>query len=355
MNKKYKKGTMLVSVLLLLASCSGKGNSANDNGSDVQTTVTVKEMIVGGDTSASGDFNYSGTVEEETGTALSFSIGGTIRQLNVKVGDKVHRGQLIATVDPTSVKNSYEMARTNRIQAQDAYDRYKQLHDKGSLPEIRWVEVQSKLQEAVSAENIARKNLSDCNLYAPYDGIISEKNAEVGQNVSPGMPVAKLVTTKVLNVKISVPESEMASVILRQRADIRVQALNGKNFSGYVAEKSVIADPMSRSYAVKIRVQEASQDLLPGMVSEVKLLGGKKTEVEASSPIIIPANLIQLADDNSNFVWLDEEGKAVRRTIVCGDFQSNGVVVKSGLKVGDKLIVEGQQKVCNGSLLKVKK
>ncbi len=342
-----------LSASLMMTSCSSKGNEAK--GDATQDAILVEEMTIGTASSSYGDFNYSGTVEEETGTALSFSMGGTIRQLNVKVGDRVRRGQLIATVDPTSVKNSYEMARTNRIQAQDAYDRYKQLHDKGSLPDIRWVEVQSKLQEAVSAENIARKNLSDCNLYAPYDGIISEKNAEVGQNVAPGMPVAKLVTTKVLNVKISVPESEMANVAIHQRADIRVQALNGKMFSGYVTEKSVIADPISRSYDVKIRVQGASKDLLPGMVSEVKLLGGKASKIDASSPIIIPATLIQLADDNSSFVWLDEGGKAVRRTISLGEYQSNGVIVKSGLKAGDKLIVEGQQKVCNGSVLKVKR
>ena len=73
---------------------------------------------------------------------------------------------------------------------------------------------------------------------------------------------------------------------------------------------------------------------------------------EASSCIIIPASLIQLGDDNSNFVWVDEGGKAVRRTIVCGEYMSQGVSIVSGLKHGDKLIVEGQLKVCTGTPLK---
>ena len=343
---------ILMVALSMVVGCSDK------IGTDAPVdTVKVKEIIVGegGMSSASGKFGYSGTVEEENGAVLSFSQGGTIKQLRVKVGDRVSRGQLIATVDPTSVRNAYDMARSTRSQAEDAYKRMKQLHDKGSLPDIKWVEVQSQLQQAQSAENIARKNLGDCNLYAPFDGVISEKNAEVGQNAAPGMPVVKLVTTNVLNVVISVPESEMATIHMRQHADIVVQALGGKHYSGYVAEKGVIADPVSRSYNVKIRVEGADGALLPGMVSQVALAGVSADSYDGvATAIVIPAQLVQLADDNSNFVWVDEGGKAVCRHIVCGEYSSNGVTIVSGLSRGDKLIVEGQQKVSVGSRLKTK-
>ena len=343
---------MMMVASSMMAGCSGK------TGTDAPVdTVKVKEMIVGecGTTSASGDFGYSGTVEEENGAVLSFSQGGTIKQLRVKVGDRVRRGQLIATVDPTSVRNAYDMARSTRSQAEDAYKRMKQLHDKGSLPDIKWVEAQSQLQQAQSTENIARKNLGDCNLYAPFDGVISEKNAEVGQNAAPGMPVVKLVTTNVLNVVISVPESEMATIHMRQHADIVVQALGGKHYSGYVAEKGVIADPVSRSYSVKIRVEGADGALLPGMVSQVGLAGVSADSYDGVDiAIVIPAQLVQIADDNSNFVWVDEGGKAVCRHIVCGEYSSNGVTIVSGLSRGDKLIVEGQQKVSSGTKLSTK-
>ncbi len=325
--------------------------------------VKVKEMMVGeiGLTScvgakvnggATADYGFSGTVEEENGSSLSFSTGGTIMQLKVNVGDRVSKGQLIASVDPTSVRNSYEMARAAKEQAKDAYDRLKQLHDKGSLPDIKWVEAQSNLQQATSAENIARKSLGDCQLYAPFSGVVSEKYAEVGQNAAPGMPIVKLVTTDVLNVKISVPESEMANIRIRQSARIQVQALGGKQFAGYVVEKGVIADPVSRSYSVKIRVEGSHQGLLPGMVSQVALVNtGADVSKSGGMPVVIPASIIQIADDNSYFVWVDEGGKAACRPVTLGEYKSNGVVVKSGLKYGDRLIVEGQQKVCKGTKL----
>lgn len=333
-----------IPVALLTLSCGKKAETQ----ARVEP-VLVKEMTVCGGANAAGS-RYSGTVEEENGVALSFSMGGTISRLNVNVGDHVRRGQLIASVDPTSVKNSYEMAHATRVQAEDAFKRMKQLHDKGSLPEMKWVEVQSQLQQAVSAENIALKSLGDCNVYAPADGVISEKNAEVGQNVVPGMPVAKLVTTRVLNVKISVPESEMQHLRVRQRARIQVQALGGKWFGGYVVEKGVIADPMTRSYSVKIRVEGSTGGMLPGMVADVQLAN---VSAHSATPIVISVSLLQLADDNTTFVWVDEGGKAVRRPVVCGEYMSDGVEVRSGLKSGDKLIVEGQQKVCSGTPLKV--
>lgn len=340
----------------LLVSCGKKAD-----GQASEKPVKVKEMVVGaGCFTADGSqadevgINYSGTVEEENGVALSFATGGTIKQLRVKVGDRVRRGQLIASVDPTSIKNSFDMAHATRQQAEDAFKRMKQLHDNGSLPDIKWVEAQSQLQQAVSAENIARKSLNDCNLYAPMDGVISEKNAEVGQNAAPSMPIAKLVTTRVLNVKIAVPEKEMTGIHVRQRAIIQVQALDGRRFSGYIIEKGVIADPITRSYSVKIRVEGATDGLLPGMVSSVSLnkVSATSSVSNENSTIVIPASLVQLGDDNSNFVWVDEGGKAVRRTIVCGEYMSNGVSIVSGLKSGDKLIVEGQQKVCTGTPLK---
>lgn len=331
------QGVSFLFVALLLASC-GKEEKAQTVG-----PVKVKEMVVGA-TGAHGEYGYSGTVEEESGSVLSFTMGGTLTQLRVKVGDRVQKGQLIATVDPTTVRNSYDMARTMKAQAEDAYKRMKQLHDKGSLPEIKWVEAQSQLDQAVSAEKIARKNLSDCNLYAPMSGVVSEKYMEVGQNAGPGVPVVKIVTTKVQNVVVAVPEGEVSKIALRQGADIIVPALQNRAYHGTVVEKGVIADPISRSYSVKIRLANTDAQLLPGMVAKVAVGSS-----DASSTVIIPANLLQLADDNTFFVWVDEGGQAVRRSVACGQYVANGVIITSGLQNGDKLICEGQQKVCTGT------
>lgn len=329
---------LAVSASLALAGCQVKEEKTGG-----PSPVRVKVMKVAlSEQKTSGRF--SGTVEEAAGTPLSFSVMGTVNAVSFRLGDRVEKGQLLASLDATSVRSSYDAAKAALVQAEDAYRRMKELHGKGSLPEIKWVEVQSKLQQARSMEEMARKNLKDCKLYAPFSGVIADKSVEVGQNVIPGMAVGKLLGVSRLKVKISMPESEIASVSLHQKAEIVVPALGSRRFSGMVSEKGIMADPFSRSYEVKIDVTDAGGDLMPGMVAEVRLAGA-----DGGTAVIVPARIVQLDEKNRSFVWIDNNGVAEKRVISCGDFAGDGVVITSGLKVEDRIIVEGQQKVCNGT------
>ena len=119
---------------------------------------------------------FSGTVQEENGSSLSFPLMGRVKSVKVDLGSRVRQGQLLATLDEVSMQNTYQAAKATLKQAEDAYQRMKELHEKGSLAEMKWVEVQSKLQQAQSMEAVARKNLTDCQLYAPFSGVIAEKS-----------------------------------------------------------------------------------------------------------------------------------------------------------------------------------
>jgi RND family efflux transporter MFP subunit len=283
---------------------------------------------------------FSGTVEEEVGTLVSFPMGGTIQTLHVAIGQRVVAGQLLATIDPTSAKSSYDAALAVLDQARDAYARMKQLYDKGSLPEIQWIEVQSKLQQAESMESIAKKNLSDCKIYAPYSGVIASKDVEVGQQVAPGMTVTKVVKIDRVKIKIAVPEAEIATVKVGQEATVSVTALGNQTFTGHVIEKGVAANPLSHAYEVKILVENRSKALMPGMVSKIALVAD-----DAALAIALPGNVVQLDENNQTFVWVAEDGHAVRRFVTCGEASPKGVNIVAGLQADDVVIVEGQQKV----------
>lgn len=324
---------------LVLVGCrQGEGEKKS-----VVSPVKVKvAQVLTSDVGSTGRF--SGTVEEANGTSLSFAVMGTVKTIHIGLGDRVAKGQLVATVNPLSMQSTYDAAKAALEQAEDAYRRMKELYDKGSLPEIKWVEVQSKLQQAKSMEEVARKSLEDCKLYAPFGGIISEKLVEVGQNVMPGVPVARLVTASLLKVKIAVPETEIAAITTGQQAMITVPALGGRSFRGTVVEKGIVANPLSRSYDVKMRVDDGDKELMPGMVTEVVL-----TDTTKEALYVIPAHIVQLDEQNNSFVWVNDAGKARKCILKCGEFTAEGVTVVSGLKEGDEIIVEGQQKVCEGT------
>lgn len=328
-------------IALTLMSC-GKNDKADKQSAE---PIKVKVMAVS-PTSVDGKSAYSGTVEEENATLVSFSVAGTVKSMHVGLGDRVRKGQLIATLDQQQIESSWRAAKSALDQAEDAYRRMQKLHEGGSLPEIKWVEAESKLRQATSMEEIARKNLSDCKLYAPFDGVVAEKQGEVGQNVMPGMAVVKIVSGQKLKVKIAVPEQEIAHIKNGQKATISVDALGGGTFSGTVAEKGIVANPLSRSYDVKLRIDGATpQGLMPGMVARVAL----GSEAGTATRCVLPERLVQLDEHNRRFVWIAKGKKAERRTVEIGPYTAHGVTISSGLSAGDMVISEGQQKVCEGS------
>lgn len=333
---------MGLSATLALTGCAD-----NNAGSSESRPVNVKVMTVTASPMLSST-NYSGTIEESSGTSLSFSAAGTVKSLNIQIGQYVSKGTVIATLDDANAHSAYEMAQSSLNQAEDAYQRMKLLHDNNSLPEIEWIKVQTQLQQAKSAFDIAAKNLNDCKLLAPASGVISQKNIEIGQNVIPGMSVAKLSSIATVKVNVSVPENEIATIGNNQEIAITVPALGNRAFTGRVTEKGVEANPMSRTYMVKATVQNPQSVLMPGMICDVAF-----HEAEMTSAVIIPANCVQISGGESQFVWVNDNGKASKRNITVGEQTANGVVVTSGLSNGDNLIVEGQQKVSEGMLVNV--
>ena len=324
--------------------------------------VKVKTITVG-TTTVGGFQTYSGTIEEQSGSALSFAGMGTVKSINVAEGQFVHQGQLIATIDASTSNSSMNMAQATTAQAEDAlkqaedaYQRMKMLHDNGSLPEIQWIEMETKLNQARSmvkqakaAEQIARKGVHDTRLFAPFSGYISQKSVEVGANVAPGVPVVKLVRIGQVKVKISVPEEEIAAFHKGQTLHVKVAALGNRVFESRVTECGVSADPLSRSYEVKGTMANPRHELLPGMVCEVSAsLPSTRLAVNPDSArafIALPANIVQIDADNQPFVWTVVGGKAHKAPVTTGENIGDNVLIASGLKQGDKVIVEGQQKV----------
>ena len=326
--------------LLLLGGCQSE-----EIQQETVTPVKVETLIVGTGCPA-GAYRYSGTVEEESGTPLSFATAGTVQAVHIRLGQQVQAGQLIATLDSTSLQSSYNAARASLEQAEDAWRRMKTLHDRGSLADIKWVEVQSQVEQARSLEQLAAKSLRDARLYAPYAGVISKKSVEVGQNILPGAPVARLVATSALKVRIAVPEAEIAGIAIGREARMAVPALDGQTFTGRVVEKGVAAHPLSRSYEVKIQVKGTPGALMPGMVAEVSLAAA---QAEESRCVVIPARLVQIDERNRTFVWSVVHGRAHKCFITPGSYTAEGMEVLSGLKPGDTVIAKGSQKVCEGT------
>ena len=328
-------------VLIALCGCGEKKKTA------AEQTVRVKVQQIQAET-VNGEQGFSGTIEESSGTSLSFAVTGTIKKIHVSAGQMVAAGQLIAELDPTTLQNAYIIAKTSLEQAQDTYNRMKELHDAGSLPEMQWISIENQLKSAMASEAMSKKSLNDTKLYAPFSGYIASRDGEIGQNAIPGSPIVKLVNIGSVKVKISVPENEVQRIAKGSSMKIIVPALNNREFSGRVTERGVSADPRSRTYEVKATIQNPGSQLLPGMICQAFT-----NYMQGATGVFVPANLVQLDGNNKTFVWVVNGGKALKREITINNETAQGVQVSGGLSAGDHIIVAGQQKVSNGMKVEV--
>ena len=303
--------------------------------------IPVKVMHIGFSEHSSGQ-NYVGTVEESSAVSFGFSGMGTVERILVSEGERVRKGQLLAVLDSGTTQNSYNVAKSTLHQAQDAYDRLKPLHEKGSITDIKWIEVESGLEKAKAMEAIAKKSLDDCKLYASMNGVISKRSVEEGVSVMPGMSAFKIVSIDAVYINVPVPENEIGSINIGKPATATVPALGHHEYTGVIDKKGVEANPISRTYAIKIKISNPKSEHMPGMVCKVFL------QHEDNKQIIIPNKSVQIAHDNKHFVWIAENGIAKRRFITTGLLNNTGITVESGLREGDSLIVEGYQKVSEG-------
>ena len=328
--------------LLLVVGCKEKKQSR------VLQPIPVEVMVVGEEGEV-GAQNYVGTIEASSASVLSFPVAGNVTRVYVREGQRVAEGSLLAEINDASFRQAYSAAQATLRQAQDGYDRLKLLHDKGSISEVQWVEMETKLAQAVSSEAIAKRNLENCKLKAPYSGVIGKVNAEEGMNVLPGNAVLTLLQTYGMQVNIPIPENVISSVTVGQPVRISVSALDNRVYEGKIGSKGVVANALSHNYEVLVPLKNSDGALMPGMVCNAWLPSSDTTQL-----IVVPNRVVKIDHTGEHYVWLAAGGKAVRRTVITGGLAQRGIIIAEGLNPGDSVIVNGEQKVSTGSSVSVR-
>ena len=336
-----RKGLLVIFAILLLWGCGNRKEQKTKAPIRVDTEIVGTENV-------DRLRQYVGTVEENEGTAVSFTGMGVVRQVLVDEGQAVRRGQLIAVMDDTQARNVLSGAETQMAQANDALVRYKMLYDNGSLPEVQWVEIQSKVAQAKSQLEVAKKNLADCRLTAPVNGIIGRKQISVGETALPSQSVVTILDISTVKVKVSVPETEMGRIHAHTPSIIKVEA-TGRTYQGGRIERGIQADALTHTYDIRINVVNHDRKLLPGMVANVQLAYGGNTG-GGSQTLLLPVTAVQERSDGDLFVWTIDDSKTAHRTpVTIGSTVGNRVIITSGVSSGVRVVTEGYQKLSEGT------
>ncbi len=321
----------------------------------VETVRAIRTFEVG-DPAEGQKRRFSGVVEAADNSSISFEVAGNVHAVNVEVGQKVEKGQVLAVMDDRTFGMKMQAAQAAMGRAEvELNDARSELDRLRKAAEINPGAVsQRSLDQAETQFDSARKNLRYHNsqldltrrdlertvLKAPFDGVVATRQVDPFQQVSLGQVIFELYAEGAMEAAISVPESEIDRVHLGLPAEIRFPALPDQVFNGTVSEISRVAGG-ANAFPVKAIVDSDNPRIRPGITAEVTLLLG---ENEDETAYLVPTGALLAGPDESNgFVFIfDPATSTVRKTAVAFDgVRESNVIVRSGLKTGDVIAVAG--------------
>ena len=395
--RQSRKGLLagLVVVLsgLFVSACGRKPEVAAEK-PPVVTGVQVEKI---GLSPVENFYEATGTVRAKTSTILSSKIMGTVISLRVREGDKVSAGQTLIEIDNREAAAQLQKAQAGLRQAEQAVAeadqasnaaqsakaaaeankrlanatlaRYQTLLDRKSVSPQEFDEVKARAQVAdAEADRAARMlevlaakkkqgqaqmdqakaDIASAQVFAgyarvvtPISGIVTAKQIDVGATATPGVPLLTIEDAAHYRLEATVEESQIGKIRLKDRALVNIDAIGGEQMEGTVAEILPAADPMSRSYTVKIDLVSA-QSLRSGLYGTARFLRGQR------QALAIPAKAITQRGQLTGVFVIDDSGLARLRLIKTGKTYGDRVEVLSGLTEDERIAVDGIARLNDG-------
>ena len=302
---------------------------------------------------------YSGVVRPRIESALGFRVPGKIVARVVNVGDRVEVGQVIARLDETDLKlaetaarAAVAAARSRRDMANDNLERANVLLPKAIISQAAHDTRRNELDAAAAALESAEAQLRQAvnavdyaTLKADKAGIVTSVTGEPGQVVGAGQAIVSLAQSGETEIAVAVPEQDAARLAIGQPVKASLWAGPPRvSVDGRIREIAGQADPASRTYAVRIAVEQPPQAMRLGMTATVVL-----TLEEKAAPMVVPLTALTESDGGTVAFVVDAVNKVVRKTTVdIGGVGEDGVQIVRGLQIGDMVVSAGVQFLRDG-------
>lgn len=332
-----------LSFCILLLSLGGCKEKADTQAAQPLTVRTAQATS----SSTAQDLLLSGSLEADVSVAVAFHTLGTVQKVLVSEGQTVREGQLMAILDGGMQRDQVAAAEAKVRQAEDAWKRLEPMHRNATIPEIKWVEVEADREQARSMASQAKRALDDATLRAPISGIVAKRSIEPGEQAPIGLPAFTVVQTGTMLATVAVAEKDVARLKVGAPARVEIAAA-GQKLSGKVREIGISADPLSRTYKVKVALPNPGGILRVGMVSDVRF------QIPGRQPsLVVPAAAVLVDEKDSRFVWVEKGGKVSRRVVKVSGFLQEGTAIDSGLAAGESVVVSGTPMLSEGTAVRV--
>lgn len=272
--------------------------------------------------------------------------GGQVKELYVRKGDAVKKGQLLLKLDDLVIKRQIDQLQTQLGFAKDLYQRQQNLWKENIGTEVQLLSAKNQVDNIEKQISIVKEQQSFTNVYAEMDGVLDDVNVKVGE-IFMGAGQIKLINTSDLKVTAQVPENYLEKVKVGTSLKVILPDIN-RTTDAVIRVAGKLIDPLSRSFYIEAKLP-TDNIFRPNQVAQVKIM-----DYSNANALTIPVNTLQ-TDDKGKFVMVSakENGKTVahKKPVVAGELYGDKIEIKSGLQPGDLLITEGYQSIYDGQTI----
>jgi membrane fusion protein (multidrug efflux system) len=311
---------------------------ARNNAPASVTLAAVRAQRISQKLEALGNARANESVDISTKTS------NIVTEVTFRDGERVKRGQVLVQLDNAQARADVAAAQAAVTESETLYNRSRELLNTQALSKSSFDQLEATLKANRARLAAANARLEDTVIRAPFSGRVGLRRVSVGTLVSPGDVITTLDDTSVIKLDFSVPENFLAS--LREGLSIRATApaFPGRSFAGAVASIDSRVDMTTRSVTVRALLANDDGALKPGMFLNVSLANDER------EALVIPEEALS-PEAERQYVYVVTDGKVSRREVRIGGRQPGTVEILTGLSAGERVIVEGTQKVRDGAIV----
>ncbi len=343
--------TVAALVVAVLASGCGDGEvTAGTSASSSTAPLTRVETLEIAPGRFADAIELTGSVEALNDATLSAQASGTIVML-LDRGTRVSAGARVAQIDTREERASVEQSQAQFDLAEDRLERQRPLYQDSIISAIEFEQIKSEYNRSKAALQEARERLAKMRVTTPFAGAIEERFVEKGEQVSPGMQVARVVSTRRVRVRAGVPERYANDIRLGTPVELDFRRYGGEVRTATVTFVGRAIQPDTRTFPIEVEIDNADGRLKPEMVAALSV-----TRSEVDDALVVPRTAV-VRDELGTHLFIanpvDSVAVAEKRDVVLGPSYEEKAVVRSGLTAGEQVIVAGQTNVAPGDTVNV--
>ncbi|MFO1235756.1 MAG: efflux RND transporter periplasmic adaptor subunit [Alphaproteobacteria bacterium] len=304
-------------------------------------------MATAGPADFLSDIAAVGRVEPDTAYVLAFKTPGVIARLAVEEGDTVHKGEVLAELDPRDVDALLRQAQEAADKAARDFARVRQLHAKGFASDAALQDAAANAKATRASADAARSTRGYATITAPSDGVVLKRHAETNAVIAAGAPVLTLSDmSEAFVLTAGLADRDAMRVALGDRAGIVFDAFPGRTFDATISEIGADADPRTGTFVVKLRLAAAPDTLKSGLVGHATI----RPAHQGAVALAVPVDALLEAHGSEAFVFVVDpsSGVALRRRVRLGRLSDGFVAVAAGLETGEQVVIDGAGYLSDG-------